>query len=157
MRTILVSTFIDNFYDAFFEHRLAHNDDPDAVCQNSFLRRGQVNSVLCILLRSSMNLIIHLPRFLDICNCFCFDCIAVGEEECLISFFTFFFLCHQSSFCSGVLISCLILMVDSVSPPCVSHPCSETSRNSSVSMESLSHLNVFGSHEYFSIFTDFKI
>ena len=60
LRTIVVSTFIDNFYDAFFQHRLVRNDGVDAVCQNSFLRRGQVNSVLCILFRSSMNMIIHL-------------------------------------------------------------------------------------------------
>ena len=31
------------------------SDGLDFVCQNSFLRCGQVNSVLCILLRSSMN------------------------------------------------------------------------------------------------------
>ena len=60
LRTIIVSTFIDNFYDAFFQHRLVRNDGVDAVCQNSFLCRGQVNSALCILFRSSMNMIIHL-------------------------------------------------------------------------------------------------
>ena len=60
LRTIIVSTFIDNFYDAFFQHRLVRNDGVDAVCQNSFLCRGQVNSALYILFRSSMNMIIHL-------------------------------------------------------------------------------------------------
>ena len=99
LRTILVSTFVDNFCDAFFQHRLVRNDGLDAVCQNSFLRCGQVNSVFCNLLRSSMNLIIHLPRFRDICNCFCFICIAVerikrSEEKFLLSFFPFFFFCH---------------------------------------------------------------
>ena len=44
LRIILVFTFIDNFYDAFFQHRLARNDGVDTVCQNSFLRRGQYNS-----------------------------------------------------------------------------------------------------------------
>ena len=51
LRTILVSTFVDNFYDAFFQHGLVRNVGSDAVCQNSFLRRGQVNSALRILLR----------------------------------------------------------------------------------------------------------
>ena len=110
LRTIFVSTFIDNFYDAFFQHRLIRNDGVDAVCQISFLCRGQENSVLCILFRSSMILMIHLPRFLNICNCFCFVCIIDGEEDCLIFFFTFFSFCHQSSFCNWILISCLILM-----------------------------------------------
>ena len=45
-------------------YRQVHNDGLDSVCQNSFLRCGQVNSVLCILLRSSMNLMVHLPRLL---------------------------------------------------------------------------------------------
>ena len=63
LRTILVSIFVDNFYNAFFWQRLVRNDGLDSVCQNSFLRCGQVNSALCILLRSSMNLMIHLPRF----------------------------------------------------------------------------------------------
>ena len=44
LRMILVFTFIDNFHDAFFQHRLARNDGVDTVCQNSFLRRGQYNS-----------------------------------------------------------------------------------------------------------------
>ena len=74
------------FYAAFFQQRLVRNDGADAVGQNSFLRRGQVNSVLCVLCRSSMNLIIYLPRLLDICSCFYFVCIAVGEENCLIDF-----------------------------------------------------------------------
>ena len=34
--------FIDNFYDALLEHLLVLNDGADAVCPNSFLRRGQV-------------------------------------------------------------------------------------------------------------------
>ena len=51
LRTILISTFVDNFYDAFFQHGLVRNVGSDAVCQNSFLRRGQVNSALRILLR----------------------------------------------------------------------------------------------------------
>ena len=151
------------FYDAFFQHRLVRNDGVDDVCHNSFLRRGQVNSVLCVLCRSSMNFIIYLPRLLDICSCFYFVCIAVGEEHYLMSFFTFFFFCHQSSLCNIILISCLIHMVDSVSLPCVSpslcdtpfvmnhsvsHLCIESSRNSSVSKELLSPLNVLGSHEY---------
>ena len=46
------------------QRKLVRNDGLHSVCQNSFLRCGQVNSVLCILLRSSMNLTIHLPRFL---------------------------------------------------------------------------------------------
>ena len=49
----------------------------------------------------------HLPRFLEICNCFCFVCIVVGEEDCMIFFFTFFSFCHQFSFCNGILISSL--------------------------------------------------
>ena len=90
-----------------------------------------------------MDLIIHLPRLLDICNCFCFVCITVGEEDCMTSFFTFFFFCHQSSLFKRILISCLIRMKDSVSLPCVSpslcdipsvinhsvlHLCNESSR-----------------------------
>ena len=149
-----------HFYDAFFQQRLVHDDGVGSVCQNSFLRRGRVNSVLCILFRSSMNLIIHLPRLLEICKLFCFVCIAVGEEDCMIFFFTFFSFCHQFSFCNGILISCLIhirqqsmctlflhfecvcVLPICVTPSlcdtlfCVSHPlCGETSRNSSGSKE----------------------
>ena len=40
-------SFFDNFYNAFFQRRLVHNDGSDSVCQNSFLRSGQENSVLC--------------------------------------------------------------------------------------------------------------
>ena len=80
LRTILVSILFDNFYNAFFQRRLVHNDGSDSVCQNSFLRCGQVNSVLCILLRSSMNLMIHLPRFLCICFYFCFTGIVVENK-----------------------------------------------------------------------------
>ena len=98
------SPLFDNFFDALFQHKMVRNDGVDAVCQNSFLRHGQVNSVLCILFRSSMHLIIHIHRLLDICNCFCFVCIADGEDNCLISLFTFFFSCHQSIFCNRVLI-----------------------------------------------------
>ena len=111
----------------------------------------------------------HLPRFLEICNCFCFVCIVVGEEDCMIFFFTFFTFCHQFSFCNGILISSLthirqqsmctlLLFWEYVYSPfvchfffvwrillCVSRPC-ETSRNSSFSKEWLSPLNVFGSH-----------
>ena len=76
--------------------------------------------MLCILFRSSINLIIRLPRLLDICSCFHFVCISVSEENCLIFFFTFFFFCYQSIFCNIILISCLVLTVDSVSLPCVS-------------------------------------
>ena len=97
-----------HFYDAFFQQRLVHDDGVGSVCQNSFLRRGRVNSVLCIVFRSSMNLIIHLPWLLEICKLFCFVCIAVGEEDCMIFFFTFFSFCHQFSFCNGFWISCLI-------------------------------------------------
>ena len=107
LQTILVSTFTDNFLRRILSVKLVHNDGVHAVCQNSFLRRGRVNSALCIRFRSLMNLMIHLPRLLDICNCLCFVCIAVGGEDCMISFFTFFFFCHQSSFCNRILISCL--------------------------------------------------
>ena len=72
--------FFDNFYHAFFQRRLVHDDGLDSVCPKSFLRCGQVNSVHCILLRSSMILIIHLPRFLRICNYFCFAGIVVGTN-----------------------------------------------------------------------------
>ena len=136
--------------------KLVHYDGTHAVCQNSFLRRGRVNSVLCIRFRSLMNLIIHLPRLRDICNCLCFVCIAVGGEDCMISFFTFFFFCHQSSFCNRILISCLNHMRQHFvcTPSLCVHTrlslflCDESSRNSSVSKEHLFHLNVFGSHEY---------
>ena len=83
LRTILVSIFYDNSYNAFFQRRLLHNDGLDTVCQNSFLPYGQINSVLCILIRSSMNLVIHLPRFLCICNFFCFAGIVV-ETNCAL-------------------------------------------------------------------------
>ena len=45
---LLPTTF---FHDALFQHRLVRNDGVDAVCQNSFLRRGHVNSLLCVLCR----------------------------------------------------------------------------------------------------------
>ena len=48
LRTNLVSIFVDNFYNAFFQRRLVRNAGLDSVFQNSFLRCGQVNSVLCI-------------------------------------------------------------------------------------------------------------
>ena len=78
------SIFFDNFYNAFFQRRdwcimMAYH----FVCQNSFLRCGQENSVLCILLRSSMNLVIYLPRFLCVCNYFCFAGIVV-EKNCTL-------------------------------------------------------------------------
>ena len=71
---------------------------------------SQDNSVLCILFRSSMNFYDSLPRLLEICNCFRFVCIVIGEEE-LYDFLLFLlFFCHQSSFCNRILISCLIHM-----------------------------------------------
>ena len=63
LRTILFSIFFDNFYNAFFQRKLVHNDGLDSVCQNSFLRYVEMNSVFCSLLRFSMNLTIHLPCF----------------------------------------------------------------------------------------------
>ena len=89
-RTILVSTFIDNFHDVRILKKIFNEFD---------------NS---------------LPRLLEICNCFRFVFIVIGEEDCMISFFFFFFFCHQSSVCNRILISCLIRMVDSVSFLCVS-------------------------------------
>ena len=156
LQTILVSTFTDNFLRRILSVKLVHNDGVHAVCQNSFLRRGRVNSALCIRFRSLMNLTTHLPGLLDICNCLCFVRIAVGGEDCMMSFFTFFFFCHQSSFCNKILISCLNHMrQQSVCTPfsvCTHHLslflCDESSGNSSVSKEHLFHLNVFGSHEY---------
>ena len=41
LRTILFSIFFDNFYNAFFQRRLVHNDGLDSVCQNSSLRCRQ--------------------------------------------------------------------------------------------------------------------
>ena len=84
LRTMFLSIFFDNFYNAFFQRRLVHNDGLDFVCQNSFLRCGQVNSVLLHFLKSSMNLMIHLPRLLCICNYFCFAGIVV-ETNCTLS------------------------------------------------------------------------
>ena len=83
---------------------------------------GQVHSVLCILLRSSMNLMIHLPRFLCICNYFCFAGIVV-ETNCTLPIVEemFVFLLYecvhppynfQSSFCNKVMISCSINSID---------------------------------------------
>ena len=46
------SLFVDNFYNAFFQRILVHNDGLDILCPNLFLRCGEVNSVFCILLRS---------------------------------------------------------------------------------------------------------
>ena len=154
--------FFDNFYSAFFRKRLVRNDGLDFVCLNSFLRCGQVTSVFCILLRSSMNLMIHLPRILYICKHFCFAGIVVKhiknceESVCLPSvrvcthtpsnssspctFFTFFSFCYQSSFCNGVMISCSIHGVDEL------YSCKESS------VEQLFFLIVFGSHECRSIF-----
>ena len=60
---MFIFIFFDNFYNAFFQLRLVHNDGLDSVCQNSFLRYGQMNSVFCSLLRFSMNLTIHYPGF----------------------------------------------------------------------------------------------
>ena len=76
---------IDNFYNAFLKvKRQVHNEGLDFVCQNSFLRCGQVNSVLFILLSSSMILMIHLPQFLHVCNYFCFAGIVI-ETNCTLS------------------------------------------------------------------------
>ena len=77
---------LTTFYDAFFQKRLVLDDGLDSVCQNSFLRCGQVNSVRCVLLGSSMNLIIHLPRFLSICNYFCLAGIVVKTKQELFLF-----------------------------------------------------------------------
>ena len=116
------------------------------LCTNSFLRCGQVNSVLCILLRSSMNLMIHLPRFLCICNYFCFAGIVV-ETNCTLplqskrlssfctsvfipyTFFTFFSFCSQASFCNRVMITCSIHGVDALCS------CQEFIHNSSLFLE----------------------
>ena len=98
LRISLVFTFVDNFDDVFFSHKMVHDDGVDTACQNSFQRRGQQNSVLCILFRSPMNCRIPLPRFLRSVNSSAFVCIVVGEEECMIFFFTFFSTCHQLSF-----------------------------------------------------------
>ena len=73
--------FFDNFYNAFFQRKRVHNDGLDFFCQNSFRRCGEVNSVLCFWLKSSMNLMIHLPRFPCICNYFGFAGIVV-ETDC---------------------------------------------------------------------------
>ena len=59
-RTILVSTFIDNFHDVRILKKIFNEFD---------------NS---------------LPRLLEICNCFRFVFIVIGEEDCMISFFFFF-------------------------------------------------------------------
>ena len=116
-----------------------HFIEKRAVCQNSFLRRGQENSVLCILFRSSMNFSIHLPRLLEICSKFCwFVCIVVGEEDCMIFFFTFSFFCHQLSFCNGIWISCVcpLFTCRVCRTPFVSHPFF------------VWHLSASGLHEY---------
>ena len=100
---------------------------------------GQVNSVLCILLRSTMNLMIHLPRFLCICNYFCFAGIVV-DTNCTPSIVKemFVFLLYecvhtpyhfQSSFCNRVLISCSIHGKDEL------YSCLEFLRNSSFLVE----------------------
>ena len=114
------------FYNEVFQCRLGRNDGLDSVCQNSFLRCGQANSVLCISFRSSMDLIIHLPRFLEICSYFCFAGIVVEtNQEIVKKMFVFFlhdfFFCHQSSFCNRGLISCSIHRKDGL------YPCEESS------------------------------
>ena len=119
---------------------------------------GQVKSVHCILLRSSMNLMIYLPRFLCICNYFCFAGIVVETyqelwRKCLSSFctsvytfFTFFSFCCQSSFCNRVMISCSIHGVDEL------YSCNESLRNSSFLVEYSSPLMFLGLHEYRPIY-----
>ena len=105
---------------------LERNDGLDFVCQNLFLRCGQVISVLCILLWSSMSLVIHLPRFHCICNYSCFtgtvletNCTLFMVEEktvhgignvCLpsVRVCTSHPYNFQSSFCNRVMISCSI-------------------------------------------------
>ena len=57
------------------------------------------SSVLCILFRSSMNFYNSLPRLLEICNCFRFVCIVIGEEDCMISFF---FFCSATNLASAI-------------------------------------------------------
>ena len=82
LRTILFFIFFDNFHNACFQRRLVHNDGLlDSVCQNSFLRYEQVNSVFCSFFRSWTNLMIHLPRFLGICNYFCCAGIVVETYQ----------------------------------------------------------------------------
>ena len=73
------SIFFVNFYNAFFQRRLVYHDGLDSVCRNSFLRYGQMKQpVLGVLLRSSMNLMIHFSRFLGVCNHYCFAGIVVA-------------------------------------------------------------------------------
>ena len=73
-----------------------------------------------------MNCMIHPPRFLCICNYFCFagivletNCTPPSVKEMFVflgtsvynlpyNLFTFFSVCSQSSFCNGVVITCSI-------------------------------------------------
>ena len=126
--------------------RLVRNDGLDFVCQNLFLRCGQENLVLCILLRSSMILMVHLPRFLCICNYFCFagtvvetNCTPPTVEdmfvfllyECAhpVHILCVLFVLLPSSFCNRVMISCSIHGVADL------YSCEESLRNSSFLVE----------------------
>ena len=131
LRTRLFFIFFDNFYNAFFQRGLVHNDGLDSVCQNAFLRYGQMNSVFRSLLRFSMIFYKNLPRF--ICNYFCFAGIVVETYQeswrtCLSSFCTSVYtlpllpsrtpslrsfpLATSPALCTRVMISCSIHGVD---------------------------------------------
>ena len=115
-----------------------------------FLCCGQVNSVFCIFLMSSMNLMIHLPRLLCICNYFfllrwhcCRDklyrsrwqrinCTPSMVEEMFV--FLLYECVHlsynfQSSLCNRVTISCSIHGTDEL------YSCKLSLRNSSFFVE----------------------
>ena len=78
LRAIYVSTFTVNFYDAFFLFIMMSKTLSAKI--RSCDTDKCINSVPFMLFRFSLNLKSHLPQFLDICNWFCFVCIAVGRR-----------------------------------------------------------------------------
>ena len=111
----------DNFYDEFFQHRLVRNDGVDA-CLPKFVLASRTSECSTLHFVQIFDEFDNSPSsaFLTSVIASASSASLLVKKKCSISFFTFFFSCHQSSFCNIILISCSIHKVDSVSLPCVS-------------------------------------
>ena len=130
LRTVLVSIFFDNFYNAFLQRRLVRNDGLNPVSQKLFsaLRTSKFSTFafcsgcqwiwwftfldffVSVITSASLVLLskqsIHYPLKRKCLSSFCTSVYTP------YTFFTFFSCCCQSTFCDRVMISCSIHGVD---------------------------------------------
>ena len=121
LRIISFCIFFDNFDNAFFQRRDWYVMMAlDFVCQNSFLRCGQINSVLFVFCSCrqwnwwftflDFFVSVMTPASLVRCRDKLYTHTIV--EEIFVVLLSLLFSCSQSSFCNGVMITCSIHGVD---------------------------------------------